>query len=120
MKSNAKTVAAYLKELPKDRMNVLKKFRELCLAILVGYEESMMYGMPCYSRNEIVEVAFASQKNFISLYFLKQGVIKSYQPSLANIKIGKGCIRYTKPEQIDFEIIKKMLLTTIQSAGNIC
>lgn len=47
----------------------------------MGYEESMVYGMP-YSRDGTVEVAFASQKNDISLYVLKQEVFDNHRQAL--------------------------------------
>ncbi len=41
----------------------------------------MTYGMPCYEKKKIFEVAFASQKNFIALYILKQDVmVNLYKP----------------------------------------
>ena len=39
---------------------------------LKGYEENMAYGGPTYNKNGVIEVAFASQKNFIGLYILKR------------------------------------------------
>lgn len=72
MQSTAKNVTAYLDEVPAERKAALTELRELCRTLLKGFEESMMYGGPCYSRNGEVEVGFASQKNFIGLYILRQ------------------------------------------------
>jgi uncharacterized protein YdhG (YjbR/CyaY superfamily) len=60
MQSKAKTVTAYLKEVPAERKSALKKLRALCRATLAGFEESMDYGGPCYKRNGVAEVGFAS------------------------------------------------------------
>lgn len=62
MQSQAKTVSAYLKEVPAERREALFKLRKLCRATLTGFKETMEYGGPCYSRNGVVEVGFASQK----------------------------------------------------------
>lgn len=64
MQSKAKNVTDYLQEIPEER-------RE-CLATLTGYEERMDYGGPCYKKNGVAEVGFASQKNYIALYILKE------------------------------------------------
>lgn len=36
------------------------------------------------------------------------------------ISFGKGCIRYSKIERIDFEIVKELLLDAEKSDGEIC
>lgn len=64
---HGKNVAAYVEDVPAERKAALAKLRELCCTLLKGFEESMMYGGPCYSRNGEVEVGFASQKHFIGL-----------------------------------------------------
>ena len=122
MQSKSKTVDAYLKEIPEDRKAGLSQLRELCLSRLTGFSESMQYGMPSYSRNGEVEVAFASQKNYISLYILKQGVMNAYKDKLAGkgVSYGKGCIRFTKAERINFEIVEEMLRAAEESDGEIC
>ena len=67
MQSDAADVSTYLEEVPENRQDSLEKMRALCLEILDGYEENMEYGMPSYKKKDgEVEVAFASQKNYIS------------------------------------------------------
>ena len=122
MQSESKTVEAYLEEVPADRKDALTRLHHLCLMTLKGLTESMEYGMPSYSREGEVEVAFASQKNYISLYILKQEVLDAYKERLAGkgISFGKGCIRYSKPERIDFEIVEQILLASEKSDAPIC
>ncbi|HSO11720.1 MAG TPA: DUF1801 domain-containing protein, partial [Anaerolineales bacterium] len=71
MQSSAKTVPACLKEVPAERLAALKQLRDLCRSTLTGFKELMKYGGPCYSRNGVVEVGFASQRHFIGLYTLR-------------------------------------------------
>jgi len=122
MQSKAKTVPAYLKEVPAERKAALKKLRDLCRATLTGFEESMVYGGPGYSRNGVVEVGFASQKHFIGLYILRTDVMKTHQDLLKGkgVTHGKGCIRYSKPERIDFNVVESMLRVTQESTGVVC
>ncbi|CAN5310728.1 DUF1801 domain-containing protein [soil metagenome] len=120
MQSKAKTVSAYLKELPENRKAALNRLQEICRDILVGYEEDMDYGMPCYKRKGVVEIAFASQKNYVSLYILKQDIVKNNQQLLQGLKVGKSCIRYPQPDQINFQVVQKLLSDTINSKEKSC
>jgi uncharacterized protein YdhG (YjbR/CyaY superfamily) len=120
MQSKAATVDDYLKEVPAERLAALTKIRQLCLKELKGYKESMRYGLPCYEKNNIAEASFASQKNNIALYILKTDVMQQYKGELKGMSTGKGCIRFTKPEKIDFTIVQKMLAATYLSKNIIC
>lgn len=120
MHSKAANVDAYLKEVPHERLNALIKIRQLCRDELKGYAETMNYGGPCYEKNGVVEAGFVSQKNFIGLYILKQDVMAKYKGELKGVSMGKGVIRFTNPERIDFAIIKKMLADTYASENIIC
>ena len=79
MKSDAKNVDSYLTQVPEKRLDALKKIRALCQEHLPGYEESMAYKMPSYKKNDVVEVAFASQKQHICVYILKHDVMLANQ-----------------------------------------
>lgn len=68
MQSKAKDVTTYIQEATAERQTYLAKLRELCLEVLTGYQEGMDYGMPSYKQNGTIEVGFANQKNYISLY----------------------------------------------------
>ena len=115
MQSKSASVTAYLEEVPTSRAAHLKKLRETCRKFLLGYHESMDYGMPCYARDGVVEVAFASQKGYISLYILKHAVVKANKVALAGADVGKGCIKYSKPDKMNFEVIAKLLQDTAAS-----
>ncbi len=120
MQSQAKDVDQYLTEVPRERLDVLQKLRALCLETLDGYEESMVYGMPSYTRDGVVEVAFASQKKYISLYILKEEVFIRHRPSLQGLNLGKGCIRYTKPQKVDLDVVSQLLKDTVASDAEVC
>lgn len=122
MQSTAKTVAAYIKEAPAARQAALKQLRDLCRTTLTGFKESMVYGGPSYSRNGEVEVGFASQKNYIGLYILRTDVMRAhrYMLNIPGVTLGKGVIRYSTPEKIDFAVVEKMLRATVESTGQVC
>jgi uncharacterized protein YdhG (YjbR/CyaY superfamily) len=104
---------------PENRQAAVAALRGLRRDILVGYDETMEYGMPAYSRNGTGEVAFASQKNYISLYVLKQPVVERHRAELPR-NTGKGCIRYSSPKQMNFEVIEQMLRDTVTDTSETC
>ncbi|HEU5102581.1 MAG TPA: DUF1801 domain-containing protein [Roseiflexaceae bacterium] len=120
MQRTAPDISSYLQELPEARRTALARLRQLCLDTLEGYEEGMDYGMPGYKKNGVGEVWFASQKNYISLYLLKETVIQEHRAELAGLNVGKGCIRYSKPEKIDFTVVEKLLVATRDSDEKPC
>ncbi len=122
MQSKARTVDEYLLEVPEERKAALTQLRDLCSKYLKGFEESMEYGMPSYKRNGVAEVGFASQKHFIALYILRTDVMKSHADRLkvTGISHGKGCIRYSKPERMDFNVVESLLKATVKSTGVVC
>jgi uncharacterized protein YdhG (YjbR/CyaY superfamily) len=114
MTSKAATVAEYMKEVPEERRAALEKLRELCRRILDGHEEAMMHGMPAYPRaGTTAGIAFNSQKQYISLYADVQ-LVKEFRPQFPGASIGKCCIRFTKPEKIDFAVVERLLRRTAE------
>lgn len=120
MISKASTVADYIAELPLDRQPVIEKLRHTFRKRLIGYEETMAYGMPVYKRNGVVEVSFASQKQYIAVYVLKKDVLDEFRAALTGADIGKGCVRFTRPERIDFDVLEQLLQRNVESDTGPC
>ena len=121
MRREAADVDAYLAEVPDVRRPALERLREMCVADLDGYEESMDYGMPSYRRaGEEIEVAFASQARHISVYVMRKAVLDAYRDRLTTKNIGKGCVRYANPDRIDFEILHEVLVASASDDGPVC
>ena len=115
MKSQAADVQTYIAEVPAERREAIKKLRILCRQNLIGYEECMDYGMPCYKRDGVMEVSFASQKQYIALYVQKTAAVEAFRNQLPTASIGKSCIRFAKPNKIDFAVLKRLLRRTAKS-----
>ena len=122
MQSTAKDVTTYIEDAPAERRAALTRLRDLCCEILLDFEETMDYGGPSYKRNGEVEVGFASQKHFIGLYILRTDVMAAHRDQLQQkgIGLGKGAIRYSKPEHIDYGVVESMLRGTMKSIGPVC
>ena len=40
---------------------------------------------------------------------MKKDVVDEFRSALSAASIGKGCIRFTKPEKIDCDVLKRLL-----------
>ena len=120
VQSKAATVDDYLGGLDPKRAPAMARIREVALAALPDHVESMRYGMPTYTCGE-AEPAFAfnSQKQYISLY-VSPRVHALHAEALKGLDAGKSCIRYRKPELIDFELLAMMLRDTAASGAASC
>lgn len=67
-------------------------------------------------------IGLARQKNYFSLYICSVGeggkyVVENYKDQLPKANIGKGCIRFKKLEDLDLEIVKKILKEAVKYGG---
>ncbi|BFO21850.1 hypothetical protein SHKM778_82380 [Streptomyces sp. KM77-8] len=120
VQSTAKDVDAYLAEVPEERREALTRLRRLCQAELGGFREAMAYGMPVYERGGTAEIAFASQKQYISVYLMRGDVREAFEERLAGQDMGKGCLRFRRPESVDFELVRDLLRATAAAPGEAC
>ncbi|WP_328372421.1 DUF1801 domain-containing protein [Streptomyces sp. NBC_00445] len=94
--------------------------RRLCRAELKGFDEVMAYGMPAYQRDGAAEIAFASQKQYISFYLMRTDVREAFEERLADQDMGKGCLRFRKPEAVDLDLVRDLLRATAARPGEVC
>jgi len=112
VQSKAATVDAYLETVEPGRAPWLRKIRACALENLPGFVEDMCYGMPHYSRAaDGRSFAFNSQKQYVSLYVAPEIHAMNAQ-TLSGLDAGKACIRFRKPETIDFDLLAKLLRDT--------
>lgn len=133
MQSKAKTVDAYLKELPADRRAALEIVRKVILKNLdKDYQEGMGYGMMGYSvphsiypdgyhcdpKQPLPFAGMASQKNHMSIYMMchynntgEEGWFRSEWDKAVKagrakkLDMGKCCIRFKKVEDLALDVI---------------
>jgi Domain of unknown function (DU1801) len=132
MQSKAKTVNAYLAEVPADRQQAFVKLRNVIKKNLPkGFKEGIGYGMMgwsvphsiypagyhCNPKDPLPFMGMASQKNSINLYhmgisadpkLLKWFTEAHAKASPKKLDMGKSCIRYKKPEDIPFDLIGEL------------
>ncbi|MFD7908043.1 MULTISPECIES: iron chaperone [unclassified Kitasatospora] len=120
VQSKAVDVDGYLIEVPEEQRAVLAEVRQLCREELAGFDEVMAYGMPAYERDGVCEIAFARQKQYFSFYLMRSDVREAFEERLAGQDMGKGCLRFRKPEDIDFGLLRDLLKATAARPGKIC
>jgi len=132
MRSKAKTVEGYLKELPPERREVVAAVRKLVRKHLPkGYEERIAYGMIGYgvplaaypdtpSGQPLAYVAIAAQKHYYSLYLMSvdagSGEERALRAAFAKagkaLNMGKCCIRFRRLADLEMEAIGKAIAAT--------
>ncbi len=120
MEGDPSGVVRYIAVQPAEWRPTLDKLRSACRRELHGYTEGIAYGMPSYARGGKVEVSFAKQARYLSLYVLKQPVLDAHRDELAGLNLGKGCIRYRRPDQVDWDVVSVLLADTRASTTEIC
>src|SRR5262249_44275665 len=120
MRSDASSVNEYIAGAPDERRDALTLLRRLCCEELSGFDEAIRHGMPAYVRDDMVEVSFASQKNYISLYILRERALQANADRLGGLSVGKSCIRFRRLEQIDPTTVRALLSATVTDTGPIC
>lgn len=125
MRSEAKTVDAYLAQLPEDRRAAISAVREVILENLPdGYEESMNWGMiayevplstypDTYNGQPLAYAALASQKNHMAVYLsgiymdqkAREKFERDYRATGKRIDVGKSCVRFRKLEDLPLPVI---------------
>ncbi|TFV82961.1 DUF1801 domain-containing protein [Blastococcus sp. CT_GayMR16] len=117
-------VDAYVEQVTGPRADAVRTLRGLCLAHLDGFTEGMTYGMPGYWRGPVAEgegeIAFAAQKQYLSFYVVRTDVMAAHRDRLAGLSVGKGCVRYRTPEQLDVDIVTSILEMAAATQGPIC
>jgi uncharacterized protein YdhG (YjbR/CyaY superfamily) len=133
MQSKAKNVTEYLAEIPEERQQAFNELRKTILEnIPKGFEECMSYGMigyvvphaiypkgyHCDPKLPLPFMNIASQKNFIALYhmgiysnpkLLEWFTSEFPKHSKYKLDMGKGCVRFKKPDAIPFQLIGELM-----------
>lgn len=128
MQSKAATVEEYLAELTEDRREAIRAVRTVILKHLPkGYEEGMQYGMigyyvphdtyppgyHCDPKQPLPYACLASQKNYMSLYFMglysdteeMTWFHEAWAKTGKKLDMGKSCIRFKRVEDLPLEVI---------------
>ena len=132
MQSDAKTPDEYLTELDPTRREAISAVRSVILDNLPdGYEEVMQYGMisyvvpssvvpETYNGQQLMYIALASQKQYMSLYLtsvytdesLSDWFKERYLASGKKMNMGKSCVRFRKLEDLPLDLVAEVAALT--------
>ncbi len=130
--SNARTVEAYLLELPDDRRGVIAAVRALVNRNLPqGYAETMNWGMisweiplarypDTYNKQPLAYAALAAQKNHYALYLMgvyadsqnEKDLRLAYAQAGKKLDLGKCCLRFRKLDDLLAEDVGAIIAFT--------
>jgi len=111
MQSSVKTVAQYLAELPKDRLEEITKLRGMIRKAAPKVTEGMNYGMIEFSLGEPL-CCLASQKQHLSLY-CDPTLLAQYKSRLGKLNCGKSCLRFKSLDQLPLDVIADLLADAV-------
>ncbi len=127
--SKAKTVEAYLDELPEERREAIAAVRDVIRKNLPkGFKETMAFGMisyglplevypDTYNKQPLCYAALAAQKNYNALYLMsvygdpaREKILKdAYKKAGKKLDMGKSCIRFRKLDDLPLDAIAKLI-----------
>lgn len=111
MRIAAADVDEYMTKVPPRRREAMQQLRELVESTADDLVVDMAYGMPTYRVGEHVLCAYASQKNYMSLY-LDMDRVKKYRTEFGSLNCGKSCVRFTRIEQLPVATVVEILQET--------
>ncbi|MBP1642856.1 MAG: hypothetical protein H6Q03_1525 [Acidobacteria bacterium] len=132
VQSRAKTVEAYLEELPPARREVVAAVRAFVNEHLPrGYVEGMGYGMigwtiplerypSTYNGQPLCYAGLASQKSYVSLYLMsvysssdeEKWLRAEFKRAGKKLDMGKCCVRFRKVEDLELSALGRILAGT--------
>jgi uncharacterized protein YdhG (YjbR/CyaY superfamily) len=126
------TIDDYLRDLPDDRREAMKKIRALVKKNLPkGYREHLGYGMiaydipletfpDTYNGQPLCYIGLASQKNHMALYLLsaygnpeqEKFLADEFKKAGKKLDMGKSCLRFKKLDDLPLDAIAKVVAST--------
>jgi len=128
--SRAKTVAAYLKELPADRRKIVSAMRRRIRANLPrGYEEAMNWGMityqiplkqypGTYNGQPACYAGLVAQKNFYTLYLMaaygatRRELEAAFRKAGKKLDMGRSCLHFRDLDDLPLDAVDKCIRST--------
>lgn len=129
--AGVESVEEYLAAVPEDRSEAINFIHGFIQKTCPELKVYFAYNMIGYGEFEYTDykkrqakwpiVALANQKNYISIYVcaVKDGkyLAEKYSDDLGKVSTGKSCIRFKKLEDLNLEVLKKLLVEAEASPG---
>jgi uncharacterized protein YdhG (YjbR/CyaY superfamily) len=132
VRSRAKTVAEYLKQLPPERRKVVAKVRSVIRKNLPkGYRERMAWGgisyeIPLsrhphtYNGEPLCYAGLGAQKNYYAVHLIsvysnraeERKLRAGFKKAGKKLDMGKSCVRFKRLEDLDLPTIGRVIAGT--------
>jgi hypothetical protein len=128
--TNAATPEEYIAALEEPRRSHIQQLHDFIRKTVPQYAPHLQSGMLAYGtyhykyasgrEGDWMPVALASQKNYISLYVMaiapdgKSYLAETYKDKLPKANIGRSCIRFKKPEDLDLQVVAELLTRALE------
>jgi hypothetical protein len=129
--SKAKNVKEYLASLPKEKKEelfCLHNFIQKSVPKLKPYFASNMIGYGKFKyinyKKETIDwpiIALANQKQYISIYVCSvidgEYVAEMHKKELGKVKVGRSCISFKKLEDLNLNVVERVLKLAAKNPG---
>lgn len=126
--TNAATPQEYIDLIAEPRKSQIQTLHHFIQEIVPHLKTQIQAGMIGYGQyhykyasgreGDSPIIALASQKNYISVYVCasdgSQYIAEKYKEQLPKANIGRSCIRFKKIENIDLNVLKKIILEGVE------
>jgi hypothetical protein len=121
--TDAKTPEEYIAKIDEPRRAQIQMLHDMIRKTIPEQKPYIISGMIGYGtfhyktksgrEGDWCKIALASQKNYISVYVCasdgRQYVAEKYKDAFPKASIGRSCIRFKRPDDIDIEVLKKVI-----------
>ena len=126
--TKAKTPTEYITALSEPRRSHIKQLHQLIQKTVPKLKPHILVGMIGYGTYRYKSasgregdwsiISLASQKNYISVYICatKDGkyIAEQHKQDFPKASIGKSCIRFKKPEDIDLKLLQQIIKQSVR------
>lgn len=127
----AKNREDYIDALTDDRKDIILSLDNLIRKTVPSLKPNFLYNMLGYGEFDYTNykkenikwpvIALASQKNYISLYVCAivdgKYLAEKYKADLGKVSIGKSCIRFKRLEDLNLDVLKKVIVEAAKNPG---
>jgi hypothetical protein len=132
--ASVNSVEEYLAAVPDARKPIIDFMHDFIQQVVPGFEPHFAHNMLGYGEYEYLDsrtkkpkswpiVALANQKQYVSLYVCatkdNRYLPEQYADSLGKVNVGKSCIRFKRIEDLNLDVLKKLLLETKHWPGTV-
>lgn len=121
----------YIDTLSPERKDIILSVDKLIQKTVPSLKPNFLYNMLGYGAFDYINykkenikwpvIALASQKNYISLYACAildgKYLAEDYKDRLGKVSVGKSCIRFKHLEDLNIEVLKKLLVEAAKNPG---